>query len=113
MGGEALMRYLAIVGLLLMSGCSSLTTKRGESSKYAPSNEARGGAVKYNNQGFGADGRRKSAYKRMYDHCKGPYKITSEHASKEGGGAVPAAGMVIYTPGQEMVYIDFQCEVRQ
>lgn len=104
------MKILGLAVLMLLNGCASVVTKRGDGSKYAPTNEVRGGTVKYNNQGFGAAGRRKSAYKRMHQFCGGPYKIISEHSSRRGNMAVPVGGTVMFTGGQEEVYIDFECE---
>jgi hypothetical protein len=106
------MRHLALICLLAMSSTAysaQLISKRGESSDpYAPVNEKRGGTVKYNSTGIGRDGRRKSAYKEMYNYCSGPYKIVSEDMRKESHGTVMNYPMMM-TMNQDWTYFDFEC----
>src|SRR5204863_5349860 len=88
------MKRMGLVALVLMlSGCATMETTRGNGGQYAPTNEGRGGTVKYNNQGLGARGRRQSAYKKMAKFCGGPYRIVTEQTGREGGAIVPVGGI--------------------
>ena len=100
---------LGVMLSLLTTGCATIETKRGVASQYAPTNEVKGGTAKYNSQGLGREGRREGAYKKMYQHCGGPYRITGERSAKEGAIAVPVGNMWTAN-GQSWTYLDFECE---
>lgn len=81
---------LARIGILaVLSGALSCTAQmvatRGNSS-YAPTNERRGGEIKY--LSAGADEvlrqRREDAYRQMHEYCSGKYVITKEWDENEG-----------------------------
>lgn len=104
------MKTMGLVVLMLLSGCASMDTTRGSGSRYAPTNEGRGGTVKYNSRGLGRAGRRESAYKKMAKYCGGPYRIVSEATGTEGGAIVPVGG-VLAVANRQLTYITFECEV--
>jgi len=91
------LRNSLIILTLLLNGCvgSKMIQTYGDgTSKYAPSNDRKGGIVSYS-----LDARksvikksRETAYKRMYDFCAGSYQIERE-GQKSGGG------MAMNTPG--------------
>lgn len=77
---------------------------------YAPTNEINGGVVSYLNQGAKSviDSRRKDAYKKMHDSCKGPYKIIEEGEHLTEGLAMPVGNSTMYGQVQEWK-IKFEC----
>ena len=100
---------------LIGCGAASFVSKRGDApSQYAPTNEGRGGVVKYYaNSLVGQKKERQSAYKKMSKYCGGPYKILSEE--KGGGGRNVTAlelptGQPVYAGSPEFIYISFECE---
>jgi hypothetical protein len=76
------MKKLMLVLAMALSGCitsAQMYETRGRS-QYAPENERPGGRVQYRLNGPGAlvQARREDAYKQMYEHCDGRYRIVSE-----------------------------------
>lgn len=84
-------------------------------SKYAPVNEKKGGTVSYS-----LDARqsvisksRETAYKRMHDACKGPYRIVSEGGTSSGSMGIATEGYssaVVSTFSSNEWLINFECE---
>lgn len=106
------MKVLRIVGLVLVAShleAAQLVAKRGGGGEYAPVNEAKGGTVKYNSTGFGAEGRRQDAYKTMFKHCGGPYKVLREDTRREGSSAI-VTGPAVNVITQDWTYFDFECQ---
>lgn len=72
---------LLIVAVVTMACTSSqVNTTIPETSRYAPAGEEIDGEVSYLNAGAKAvrDARREDAYKKMHEHCGGPYTIVRE-----------------------------------
>jgi hypothetical protein len=71
-----------LIGAMVLTACtaSQVSTKIPETSRYAPVNEEVDGEVSYLNEGAKAvrNARREDAYKKMYEHCGGPYEIVRE-----------------------------------
>lgn len=100
-----------LIVIPFMSGCySSLETRIDKSSKYAPINEKRGGIASYSTQGFRSqvEGSRKGAYKKMYEYCEGPYRITEEGNNIKGGSSV-SFGRSSFYGNQRFREIRFEC----
>jgi hypothetical protein len=77
----------------------------------APVNEAdRPGVVSYLNEGISSvrEARRRSAYKRMHDACKGPYRIDREGDQVAGGVVVAGEHLAVATSTHRW-YIQFSC----
>lgn len=109
---------LLMIGFVLLSGCSAqmVSARKPIESAYAPVNEKEiaGGTVKYLAKGTKTEKamRRESAYKKMFNHCGGAYRITNEHSQTQYGAIVPT--MYGAVPMQaDWWYIDFQCETAQ
>lgn len=72
---------MPITALVLLScAASPVATKIPETSPYAPVNDEVDGEVSYLNAGAKSvrNARREDAYKKMYEHCGGPYEIVRE-----------------------------------
>jgi hypothetical protein len=71
-----------LIGTIMLTACtaSEVSTKIPETGRYAPVNEEADGEVSYLNIGAKAvrNARREDAYKKMYEHCGGPYEIVRE-----------------------------------
>ena len=71
-----------LIAAVTVSGCSAskVNTTIPETSRYAPVNDEVDGEVSYLNAGAKVvrDERRQDAYKKMHEHCGGPYKIVRE-----------------------------------
>lgn len=85
------MKYLLLLILcapMLLAACSASSVKTDipEKSRYAPVGDDVDGEVSYLNAGAKSvrNARREDAYKKMYEHCGGPYKIVREE-DQEGG----------------------------
>jgi len=77
----------------------------------APVNEAnRPGVVSYLNEGISSvrQARRRNAYQKMHDACKGPYRIDRE-GDHVDGGVVVASGYVAVASSTHRWYIQFSC----
>lgn len=82
-------RSTIVLAILVFGvGCSAQMVKSAavSASPYAPLNEQRTGIVKYLNDGaqFVVKKRREDAYKRMFESCAGPYRITAEGDVTDG-----------------------------
>jgi len=104
---------ITVISFLGVAGCMSaqMVSSPKSGSAYAPVNErARGGVVKYLNDGadFVRNQRRDDAYKQMHDACNGPYKIDAEGSSAEGGGVINTGGTSFWTQSNYW-YIKFSC----
>lgn len=79
---------LSLALLVLGAGCSAQMVKSAavSASPYAPLNEQRTGTIRYLNDGaeFVVKKRREDAYKRMFESCAGPYRITAEGDRADG-----------------------------
>ena len=77
---SSLLPILCAAGLLAACSASSVKTTIPETSRYAPVNDDVDGEVSYLNAGAKTvrNARREDAYKKMYEHCGGPYKIVRE-----------------------------------
>ncbi|MEA2604901.1 MAG: hypothetical protein QOF89_5893 [Acidobacteriota bacterium] len=84
-----LLSILCAAGLLAACSASSVKTEIPETSRYAPVDDKVDGEVSYLNAGAKSvrNARREDAYKKMYEHCGGPYKIVREEDQQ--GGWVP------------------------
>ena len=87
------MKTLRLCFAFSLVGCSaSMVKSAGESgSAYAPVNErSQAGLVKYLNDGasFIVNRRRESAYKQMFESCRGPYRIVAEGQQAEGNTVI-------------------------
>jgi hypothetical protein len=111
------MRLLIVSMCGVLAGCGATMVRSARTdSPYAPTNEDHGGTVKYLSDGasFVVEGRRKDAYKQMYESCRGPYRIVEEHGASEGSATgvyvAPNAtyGSAITAP-INYEYITFQC----
>ena len=73
---------IVFIGALILAGCSAgaVNTSGPETKPYAPSNKTADGDVRYLNAGAKSvrDARRDDAYRKMYEHCGGPYEIVRE-----------------------------------
>jgi hypothetical protein len=82
-----------MVAALMVAGCSAsrVNTAIPETGRYAPANEQVDGEVSYLNAGAKSvrNARREDAYKKMYEHCGGPYEIVREEDQE---GAWPPGG---------------------
>jgi hypothetical protein len=71
-----------LISAIVLTACtaSQVSTKIPETSRYAPMNDEADGEVSYLNAGAKAvrNARREDAYKKMYEHCGGPYEIVRE-----------------------------------
>ncbi len=71
-----------LIGVFALTACSAsqVRTTIPETSSYAPVDEQVDGEVSYLNAGAKTvrNARREDAYKKMYEHCGGPYKIVRE-----------------------------------
>jgi hypothetical protein len=114
------MRAVLLLAAIALSGCAtaSMVETRGES-QYGPTNETRGGRVKYVQNGaeFIVKARREDAYKRMWDQCGGKYRILSEQDVAAGSvGFASASGGRNFAFGSGgnvtafLKLIDFECE---
>ncbi len=77
----------ALIALMFLAGCASMMETRGDS-PYAPSNERKGGRVKYRSTGAGflVQSARDDAYRQMHERCGGDYRIVAE--TDEHGGTI-------------------------
>jgi hypothetical protein len=77
---SSLLSILCAAGLLAACSASSVKTEIPETSRYAPVDDKVDGEVSYLNAGAKTvrNARREDAYKKMYEHCGGPYKIVRE-----------------------------------
>ncbi len=107
-----MIRFIVYLGMgLFLLGCSKAQIvkdpqKQG-SSKYAPINERENtaiGVVKYADSALRKRNRER-AYKKMYEICKGKYKIVREERTAEG--SIRTSGGVNIP--LKKVYIYFQC----
>ena len=105
-----------LVVLSLLTGCSAHMVVPAGSNQppaYAPLNEtARPGIVKYLNAGAPAiiEARRDDAYRQMYTHCTGRYRILAEGTSNDGGSAIYWGYGIATFHANQWVYIRFVCE---
>lgn len=87
---KATARRFALLLALVVGGegCTAQMVKSAgvSTSPYAPQNESRSGLVRYLNAGaeFVVKRRREDAYKRMFESCAGPYRITAEGDVTDG-----------------------------
>jgi hypothetical protein len=106
---------IAVALMAPFLGCSAtMVEKPGgtSSSPYAPVNEAsRGGVVKYLNEGAKSirNKRREDAYKKMYEACRGPYRIVAEGPQAEGGVVIQISPTSSVYSSSQYWYIQFSC----
>lgn len=108
---------LLIAPILLLAGCgATLKQTWGDgASRYAPSNEKRGGIVEYLADGAKSaiKSRREDSYKKMHNYCGGSYKIVNEGSRFDGSQTMMLNGT--YPPSEvtlnsNMWFIQFECE---
>lgn len=89
-GGTVVSRISLLVACLVLSACfsSQVKMKIPETSRYAPVNDQVDGEVSYLNAGakMVRNARREDAYKKMYEHCGGPYEIVREEDQRSALG---------------------------
>ena len=89
-------------------GCAAEHISRRSGGRYAPTNEGRGGTLKYLADGadFIVEQRRADAYKQAWSHCSGPWRIVDERVEKEGESDLGYGTTVPHS----YIYIDYECE---
>ena len=103
-----------VMSSLLLSGCATtqmVSSHKKSNSPYAPINEESTvrGTVRYEiGSNAAMEKRREEAYKRMHEHCGGPYRIEAEGARAEQTEAFLIGG-AMFSEATKAWYIDFQC----
>jgi hypothetical protein len=106
------MKVVILIGLILtLVGCAATHVTKPVKPKYAPDNYKPVGVIKYLNQGadFVIKERRESAFKDMYDACKGSYKIISESERADGGVGMAISSSTAMYGSTKYWYIRYEC----
>jgi hypothetical protein len=105
-----------LVGVLILSACGAhmVSNPSPEANPYGPVNLAeQGGEIRYKSSGVLSDERRKSAYKQMYEACKGSYRIDGESdhpgarytiVNSQTNGSATGSATTHYYPGGATSY---------
>lgn len=109
------MKVLAIIAVAsILAACTAtMVNAPGDaSSEFAPVNEqARGGVIKYLNQGADSviKSRRQDAYEQMHGACHGKYRIDAEGPRVEGGLVQAVSPQAAISSNIEYWHIQFSC----
>ena len=117
--GRVVDKILVVFLSLALSGCSATMITYGDS-VYGPSDQKKGGVVKYSIAGADPviQSRKDDAYKKMNKYCSGKYKISYQGLETKGNDAVVmpitdgifAGSAVASSQKSEEWVIKFECE---